>query len=178
MKTPTFKDYIELFNNTNRLYVLAAIFIISLIVSIFVVPYTIPIAFVSIFCFIDVVGFKHFSECGDVLICSAQHPSDLIKAQRVLPAYRILQVTLQISFLTLILTNFGILYVIASETLHWFGVQDILYYWTVKQKHPYIWGWLHWTPFGIIAGDLKNSVVILQSIIGILISILLIVFFV
>lgn len=176
METPTAKDYIELLNNTNRLYVLLGVGITLIVLSIFY-PFFVPFAFLVSFCFLDVVGFKTFSESADELYYHGYvlNNDAKILAKRMIPAYRILQATIQVSLLLVITLHFGLIYAMAAEILHWFAVQDLLYYWTVNVPLPKTWTWLHWTPFGILDGNLTNGQVITMSVLGLLISIVLLI---
>lgn len=177
---PTIKDYVFMFDSTKRLYSLLVLSTLFTGASFFF-PYVVPLAFLCFFCLIDVIGFQHFSLIGSVPYGvqdtgywdSSEHlPNSMKKLSRViLPAYRILQGTINIFLLLVIWLYFGFWFMIASEVLQWFGLQDLLYYWVVDEPLPKTWTWLHWTPFGLFDGDLSNGQVITQGVLGLIIAI-------
>jgi hypothetical protein len=56
-----------------------------------------------------------------------------------------------------------------------FGLQDVLYYIFLKMKFPEKWTWMKWTPLGFFKGTLLKSEVLIQSFIGILLAVLLLI---
>lgn len=115
-------------------------------------------SFSLLFTAYDLVGYKYAINSGDVT-----------KTQ--LAGYRIIQVMFQIvlTLLVLLLTNYRV--AIAVSIIHWTGFNDILYYLMGKYDFPSIWRWLHWTPLGIIKGDISNKECFIQAVIGLTIGI-------
>lgn len=92
--------------------------------------------------------------------------------------YRILQSTLQYSLTYLLYFKFGEYIATEFILLWWFGICDLLYY-IIGLEPFWRYGkftWIWWTPFGIISKifnfDLNYKHLIIQSIIGIIITIL------
>lgn len=112
----------------------------------------------------DILGY-HFT----LIRRSTQLPDKII-----IRAYRIHQLLFEILITLLIGLIAGWKYSIASLIIKWFGLQDILYYLFLQKKIPDKFTWMKWTPFGILKGDLSKFEVIFQSVIGIIISILII----
>lgn len=131
----------------------------------FILPVFSVVTFLLVINIYDILGY-HF-----VLIRrTTQLPPKVI-----IRAYRINQILFEILFLILIGIEFGAIYSIGCLVIKWFGVQDILYYLFLQKSLPDNFTWMKWTPFGIIKGDLSRFEVIFQSVIGIIISILIII---
>lgn len=90
-------------------------------------------------------------------------------------AYRIMQFMFEVTFLGLIWGLFGIIYALLAKLLHWFGWQDLLYYYVGKYKLPHRWSWMGWTPLGLVSKKkyLSTKEIKLQAIIGLILVILL-----
>lgn len=138
-----------------------------------------PFSFLIIFNAFDILGY-HIAMNSEIGL----------QNNIQLPAYRIMQTSFQILCLILIGIVGGIIPVIGCVLLHWFGWQDILFYFVLKIPLPKAWNWLGWTPIGLIAkvkpinkylhiknddNYIKNSIIITQAIIGVILCLLLMV---
>ena len=170
MTTLKYYNYIKLLTEIPRLRYLIG-FSIGMTLLSLVCPFTIILAFVSTFVFYDIVGYAYIAGKfdWDEPASITEHDSALL-----LRSYRILQGTFHILFMLLILVAFGWKYAIACELLHWFGVADLLYYWIYDTPLPKIWTWLSWTPFGIFIKSMPNWVMLLQCVMGLLLSLIII----
>lgn len=113
----------------------------------------------------DILGY-HFT----LIRRSTQLPDKVI-----IRAYRIHQLVFEILVAVLIGLLVGWIYSISCVIIKWFGVQDIFYYLFLNKNIPNKFTWMKWTPFGIIKGELSKFEVIFQSVIGIIISILIVI---
>ena len=56
-----------------------------------------------------------------------------------------------------------------------FGLQDVFYYLFLKEKLPVKWNWMKWTPLGFIKGDLTKNEIVIQAVVGVIISVILLI---
>lgn len=116
---------------------------------------------------LEVQGVKIYINEGD------------FKDARVLAGYRIVQFMFDYSWFGFIWYICGFKYAVAGWILKMFAVQDLLFYWVVKYPLPSYWTWLTWTPAGFVQKvffkkeELSNKVVLIQAIIGVLVSIVI-----
>lgn len=94
--------------------------------------------------------------------------------------YRICQTTFQIILSVLLFSISGIYAAAAFMIGWWFGTCDLIYYLCTKEKF-WEWGdmnWVWWTPIGLILSIFKKDVppivFIIQSIIGLVLAIVVI----
>ena len=111
----------------------------------------------------DILGY-HFS----LIRRSKQLPEKI-----VIHSYRINQFMYDVLLLIIIGLHFDWIASFAGWILKFFGLQDVLYYIFLKEKLPQKWSWMKWTPLGFFMGDLNRNEIVAQTIIGILISLLL-----
>ncbi|MEJ5263249.1 MAG: hypothetical protein WHT45_11250 [Ignavibacterium sp.] len=114
----------------------------------------------------DILGY-HFT----LIRRSTQLPEKVI-----IKAYRFHQLLFEIIIILFIGFVIGWKYSITCAILKWFGLQDVLYYLILQKKIPEKFTWMKWTPFGILKGDLSGNEVIFQAAIGIIISILILIY--
>lgn len=149
----------EIILNIFKEHRLTISFIIGVIFLFF--SWTVPIGFILIFNFFDVLGFRN--------VLNGQHR----QFDTGVASYRIIQNLFEIVLLLMIYFAYGLEFAIASKILHWFGAQDIVYYIVGKYKFPKIWTWMAWTPLGILKGNLSNLEIMIQFFVGIIISVLI-----
>lgn len=111
----------------------------------------------------DILGY-HFS----LIRRSKQLPEKI-----VIHSYRINQFMYDVLLLIIIGLQFDWIAALAGWIMKLFGLQDVLYYLILKEKLPQKWTWMKWTPLGFFMGDLNRNEIVVQTIIGILISLLL-----
>ncbi len=114
----------------------------------------------------DILGY-HF-----VLIRRSNQIPDKI----IVRSYRINQFLFDVLLLILIGILFSWLASLSGWIMKLFGLQDILYYMILNMPLPEKWTWMKWTPLGFIKGNLKKSEIILQALIGTIISIVILFF--
>jgi hypothetical protein len=135
--------------------------------AMFYLEYLVPVFFILTSNLYDILGY-HFS---------------LIRRTKVMPekiiirSYRINQIMFDVTLLILLAVVFSPAAAFAGAVLKLFGVQDVLYYIFLRMEFPEKWTWLKWTPLGIINKSLSLKIVILQSVVGIIISIILLINF-
>ena len=91
-------------------------------------------------------------------------------------AYRIMQTMMQVMILAFIYSVAGFWVTTCSEIIHLTGGQDLLYYWIGNYKLDAEWTWMYWTPVGWFwnkSKPIKLKIIIIQAIIGLVISILI-----
>ncbi|HSL88769.1 MAG TPA: hypothetical protein VK870_05685 [Ignavibacteriaceae bacterium] len=131
--------------------------------AMFYLEYFAPVFFILTSNLYDILGY-HFS---------------LIRRTKVMPekiiirSYRINQIMFDITLLILLAVVFSPVAAFAGAVLKLFGVQDVLYYIFLRMEFPEKWTWLKWTPLGIINKSLSLKIVILQSVVGIIFSLIL-----
>lgn len=98
-----------------------------------------------------------------------------LESDIILPAYRVIQFMFDFTLFVLIAIVFGLKPAIGGYVTKLFGAQDVLFYLVLKVKLPEKWTWLEWSVFGrlIRGGELKNWIVIVQAIIGVILGILI-----
>lgn len=114
----------------------------------------------------DILGY-HF-----VLIRRSNQIPDKI----IVRSYRINQFLFDLLLLILIGILFSWLASLSGWIMKLFGLQDILYYKILNMPLPEKWTWMKWTPLGFIKGNLKKSEIILQALVGTIISIVILFF--
>jgi hypothetical protein len=97
--------------------------------------------------------------------------------QEIIKAYRINQLMFDIMLLIILGLVFGWLTALCGALLKLFGVQDITYYIFLQKPLPGKWHWLKWTPFGLIKKILSKEEVIIQAILGGIISFAIIILY-
>jgi len=122
--------------------------------------------FVLISNLFDILGY-HFT-----LIRRTKEIPDKI----IVKSYRVNQLLFDVLLLLLIGIQFSWIASIAGWIMKLFGLQDVFYYLFLKEKLPEKWNWMKWTPFGWFKGDLTKNEIIIQSIIGIIIAVLILIF--
>lgn len=111
----------------------------------------------------DILGY-HFS----LIRRSTQLPEKII-----IHSYRINQFMYDVLLLIIIGIQFDWIAALAGWILKQFGLQDIFYYLFLKTSLPQKWTWMKWTPLGFIKGNLSRNEIIIQALIGIIISVTL-----
>jgi len=123
------------------------------------------ILFVLISNLFDILGY-HFT-----LIRRSKEIPDKI----IVKSYRVNQLLFDALLLLMIGIQFSWVASIAGWIMKLFGLQDVFYYLFLKEKLPLKWNWMKWTPLGWFKGDLTKNEIVIQSIIGIIISSVLLV---
>ena len=135
--------------------------------AMFYLEYLVPVFFILTSNLYDILGY-HFA---------------LIRRTKVMPekiiirSYRITQIMFDVTLLILLAVIFSPVAALAGAVLKLFGLQDVLYYMFLRMEFPEKWTWLKWTPLGIINKSLSLKIVMLQSVIGIVISFFILLFF-
>lgn len=93
----------------------------------------------------------------------------------IIKAYRLNQFMFEDLLLILLFFLFEWKIAVASAIIKLTGMQDVLYYLFLKKDFPSNWHWMKWTPLGFIKSNLTTPQVILQTIFGILLSILILI---
>jgi len=93
---------------------------------------------------------------------------------KLLMSYRIMQTTFQYTLFFFIFVAYSGQAAIAFLVFHWFGGDDVLYHWVGKYPLPPVWGWMNWTPLGLIfQKPLSKFVVLLQATVGMALAIVI-----
>ena len=111
----------------------------------------------------DILGY-HFS----LIRRTTQLPEKII-----IHSYRINQFMYDMLLLIIIGIQFDWVAALAGWILKQFGLQDIFYYLFLKTSLPQKWTWMKWTPLGFIKGNLSRNEIIIQALVGIIISVTL-----
>ncbi|HOJ08474.1 MAG: hypothetical protein HND40_04060 [Ignavibacteriota bacterium] len=138
--------------------------IIAVIISFYWYGFS-AFAFVLISNLFDIFGY-HFA----LIRRTTQLPEKII-----IRSYRINQFLFDVLLLLMIGFVFDWIAALAGWIMKNFGLQDVLYYIFLKMKLPDKWTWMKWTPLGFFKGTLSKSEVLIQSFIGILIAVLLLI---
>ena len=93
----------------------------------------------------------------------------------IIHSYRINQFMYDVLLLIIIGIQFDWIASLAGWIMKLFGLQDVFYYLFLKEKLPLKWNWMKWTPLGWFKGDLTKNEIVIQSIIGIIISAVLLI---
>ena len=129
--------------------------------------FAVPILFLLASNLFDILGY-HFT---------------LIRRTTVMPegeiikAYRINQLMFDLMLFVVLGLTFGWIPALAGVILKFFGLQDILYYIFLQKQLPEQWHWLRWTPFGLLRKTLTKEQVVIQALIGVIISFITIILF-
>ena len=91
----------------------------------------------------------------------------------IVRSYKINQFMFDLLLLLLIGILFNWLISLTAWILKLFGLQDIFYYMFLNEKLPEKWNWMKWISLGFIKGMLSKHEIIIQALVGIIISILL-----
>mgnify|MGYP001190432318 CR=1 FL=1 len=121
------------------------------------------ITFVLLSNLYDILGY-HFT----LVRRTTQLPEKII-----IRAYRINQLLFDFLLLVLIGMSFDWIAALAGWMMKNFGLQDLFYYIFLQMKLPEKWTWMKWTPLGFFKGDLSKNEIILQTIIGVVISLVI-----
>ena len=113
----------------------------------------------------DILGY-HFS----LIRRTTQLPEKII-----IHSYRINQFMYDMLLLIIIGIQFDWVAALAGWILKQFGLQDIFYYLFLKTSLPQKWTWMKWTPLGFFKGNLSRNEIIIQAIIGIVITVTLLI---
>lgn len=116
--------------------------------------------FVLLSNFFDILGY-HFS----LIRRTTQLPEKII-----IHSYRINQFMYDLLLLVIIGIQFDWIAALAGWIFKQFGLQDVFYYLFLKIPLPGKWTWMKWTPLGFFKGNLTRSEIIIQALIGIIIS--------
>jgi hypothetical protein len=101
----------------------------------------------------------------------------------ILAAYRVIQNMFDYLLFAFIWIVWSWKYALVGAVLKWFAWQDLLFYWVVKYPLPSVWTWLSWTPWGLLnlvfknRRELKNSEVLAQAVVGLVIGVVLLFIF-
>ncbi len=116
--------------------------------------------FVLLSNFFDILGY-HFS----LIRRTAQLPEKII-----IHSYRINQFMYDVLLLIIIGIQFDWIAALAGWIFKQFGLQDFFYYLFLKIPLPDKWTWMKWTPLGFFKGNLTRSEIIIQTLVGVIIS--------
>lgn len=157
------KDFLNILNY--KLVGLNFLLVILFALLIFFSPVSSVVLFILLSNFFDILGY-HI-----VLIRKGNdYPS-----KEIVKSYRVIQFLFDLLLLVLIGLLFNWIFSISGWILKLFGVQDVLYYIFLKTSLPENWNWMRWTPLGFYFGVLSKQQIIIQAIIGSVISLLLII---
>jgi hypothetical protein len=129
--------------------------------------WAVPVFFIVCSSFYDILGY-HFT----LIRRTTKMPERII-----IKSYRINQLMFDVVLLILLGLYFGWVFSLCGAILKIFGVQDLLYYVFLKKQLPLKWTWMKWTPLGFIKGDLSRVEIILQGIFGVLICLLILIYY-
>ncbi len=121
--------------------------------------------FVLLSNFFDILGY-HFA----LIRRTTQLPEKIL-----IHSYRINQFLFDILLLILIGIQFDWIAALSGWIMKMFGLQDIFYYLFLRKELPLKWTWMRWTPLGFFKGVLTKNEIIIQAVIGILISTVLLI---
>ena len=138
--------------------------IIFLILSFYLFEFS-ALLFVLLSNLFDILGY-HFS----LIRRTTQLPEKII-----IHSYRINQFMYDMLLLIIIGIQFDWVAALAGWILKQFGLQDIFYYLFLKTSLPQKWTWMKWTPLGFFKGNLSRNEIIIQAIIGIVITVTLLI---
>lgn len=93
----------------------------------------------------------------------------------IVKSYRVNQFLFDVLLLLLIGIQFDWIAALAGWIMKNFGLQDVFYYLFLNEKLPAKWNWMKWTPLGLFKGTLTKNQIIIQSIIGILIAVIILI---
>ena len=113
----------------------------------------------------DIFGY-HFS----LIRRTNQLPEKII-----IRSYRINQFMFDLLLLILIGFLFDWMAALSGWIMKQFGLQDIFYYLFLKTSIPQKWTWMKWTPLGFFKGNLTRNEIVIQAVIGVLITIILLI---
>jgi len=129
--------------------------------------WAVPMFFIVCSNLYDILGY-HFT----LIRRTTKMPEKII-----IKSYRINQLMFDIVLLILLGSYFNWVVALCGTILKLFGVQDLLYYLFLQKELPLKWTWMNWTPLGFIKGDLLKWEVILQGIFGIIICLIILLYF-
>jgi hypothetical protein len=93
----------------------------------------------------------------------------------IVRSYRVNQFLFDLVLLLLIGVQFDWIAALAGWIMKLFGLQDVFYYLFLQEKLPPKWNWMKWTPLGWFRDDLTKNDIVVQSSLGILIAVLLLI---
>jgi hypothetical protein len=93
----------------------------------------------------------------------------------IVKSYRVNQFLFDVLLLLLIGIQFDWISSFAGWIMKLFGLQDVFYYLFLKEKLPEKWNWMNWTPLGLFKGTLTKNEIVIQSIIGILTAVIILI---
>jgi hypothetical protein len=146
-------------------YRLVGLNLLLVILSAVLMFYTfiaVPVFFILTSNLYDIFGY-HF-----VLLRRSKNMPEKI----IIRSYRITQIMFDLTLLILLVIVFHPYAALSGAVLKLFGVQDALYYTFLQIVFPEKWTWLKWTPFGFIMNNLSKTQVLIQLILGIILSII------
>lgn len=154
-------------------------FILSTLMTVLMVISGLPFIVVTtlfLFSAMDAIGYFH-------LLWGSNQNIEANNQEQRLVSYRFIQTGFQIILSCLIYLSTNLMGAAMFNLLWWFGVCDMLYYMLLKQDfiHYKNMFWLWWTPVGIlkkigILSDITGVTMLVQSIIGILLAIAIVIF--
>jgi hypothetical protein len=134
--------------------------VLILIIASFYTPLAVPILFLLTSNLFDILGY-HFT-----LI----RRTTIMPEREIIKAYRINQLMFDIMLFVILGLLFGWVSAPCGTILKIFGAQDVTYYIFLQKQLPEKWHWLTFTPLGLIKKNLKKTEVIMQAVLGIIIS--------
>ena len=90
--------------------------------------------------------------------------------REIIKAYRINQLMFDIMLFVILGLLFGWVPALCGTILKIFGAQDVSYYIFLQKQLPEKWHWLKFTPIGLTKKILTKKEVIIQAVLGIIIS--------
>lgn len=129
--------------------------------------FAVPVLFILISNLFDILGY-HFT-----LI----RRTTTMPEQEIIKAYRINQMMFDLMLLIILGLVFGWLLALCGALLKLFGMQDITYYIFLQKPLPKKWHWLNWTPFGLFKKILSKKEVIIQTVLGTIISFVILILY-
>lgn len=129
--------------------------------------FAVPVLFLLASNLFDILGY-HFT----LIRRTTEMPE-----REIIKAYRINQLMFDLMLFVVLGLTFGWIPALAGVILKFFGLQDILYYIFLQKQLPEKWHWLRWTPFGLLRKTLTKKQVVIQALIGVIISFITIILF-
>lgn len=97
--------------------------------------------------------------------------------QEIIKAYRVNQLMFDAMLLVILGLLLGWVPALCGVLLKLFGVQDVAYYIFLQKSLPEKWHWLKWTPFGLVKKILSKKEVVVQAVLGAIISFVILILY-
>jgi len=136
------------------------VLVLILITASFYTLFAVPLLYLLTSNLFDILGY-HFT-----LI----RRTTIMPEREIIKAYRINQLMFDIMLFVILGLLFGWVPALCGTILKIFGAQDVTYYIFLQKQLPEKWHWLTFTPLGLIKKNLKKTEVIMQAVLGIIIS--------